>query len=197
MSEQLCYCAHLTSDHESTAEWTPEQLAMHGSPCNRCNADPHKEQRKFYDVFCTGFREWKLMDMPWPGTFAAREVGCVCPVGVNLQAKKEGTLPVYGESCPVHDWVCKLGSEVCTHVEGGTAWSFRHDRPHESCEHCTVPQIVCGGCGQVWADWRVTPEKAGWTGTAIVHKPRSIGPSTMSSLSMNLVWRCGTCAATS
>lgn len=159
--EQLCRCLHLSSDHEILADLTPEQLSEWGSPCNRCNADPREEQRRFYDVFCTSFRELDLMGMPWPGTFAARELGCECPVGSNLKAQKEGLSPIYDDTCSVHDWVCKL-TTTCVHTDAGTAWEFRHDRPHESCEHCTIPRIVCGGCGQVWTDWRVPPERNGW-----------------------------------
>lgn len=189
--EQLCCCTHLTSDHETTAEFSTEALVAHGSPCNRCNADPHKAQRNFYGVYCTGFREWPLMDLPWPGTFAARELGCTCPVGTNLKAQKDKTTPTYAADCRLHEWVCKLGTRTCVHTQDGAAWEHRHDQPHESCEHCTVPQIICGGCGQVWADWRVDPGRAGWRadlpGGALVCGSRA------KELLPPQLWKCETC----
>lgn len=173
--EQLCRCGHLTSDHEIVAVWTAEQLARFGSPCNRCNADHRKEERKQYGRFCTGFSEWPIDSLPYPGTYDAKLLGCVCPVEVNVRRAAEKLPPVMWPECPVHQWTCQQ-TTICEHeLPYGLPTAIDHRvADHYACEHCTVPVIVCENCQKVWNDWRIWPTIVGWVETA-------------------KAWRCETC----
>lgn len=183
--EALCVCAHLLSDHETTVEWTVEQATVYGSPCNLCNADPDPARRRADGLYCIGYREWPIDDIPYPGTVRALAVGCKCPVSVNVARAARGERPIYGLECPVHDWVCKR-TLACEHdVVAATAMGvmLRHQGQHASCEHCEVPRIACESCGRVWNDWRVRPDQVGWTSTSdLGHR-----------LGRETIWRCSTC----
>lgn len=173
MSEQLCTCGHLTSDHELTVEWTPMLNLQYGSPCNRCQADPRRRPNSVAaDMMCTGFEVWPMSEIPWPGTMQAVELGCRCPVRINVERAARRDAPIFTPDCVVHDWICKFVGR-CKHGE--------HSRPHATCEHCTVPQIECSVCAKRWADWRVPPEKCGWV---------KLSDGTQN---LKAVWRCNTC----
>lgn len=191
MSESLCICGHLTSDHESLGPWPVESA---GSPCNRCNADPAKATRLFHDMLCVGYAEWQIEDIPYPAAWSAVELGCTCSVGLNVERAKSHASPIYDPECPIHEWVCKRDG-MCAHdPETGAsvdlhkvrqpesnyvAYIVDHSRTHATCEHCTVPKIECEQCGRVWGDWRMGPLRGGWE---LIHRMEN-----------EKAWRCSTC----
>lgn len=193
-TELLCRCGHLSSDHETLAVWSVEQLTEFGSPCNRCQVDPAKLERLQQGMFCKGFEEWPISEIPYPGSYAAVAVGCACPISVNARRATDKLEPVYEPTCRVHEWVCQR-RVLCYHGTGDTAFSSEtysrgtdHRIEHPTCEHCTVPHIECHICARRWSDWRTSPERSGWQ--HFVHKTQAIGISTAPIIAY---WRCDTC----
>lgn len=198
-TELLCRCGHLSSDHETLAVWNVDQLTEFGSPCNRCQSDPAKLERMAQGMFCKGFEEWPIDEIPYPGSYAAIVIGCVCPISVNTRRAAEKLEPVYEPTCTVHEWVCQR-RELCTHSVGDPTFetetysrAVEHRRPHTRCEHCTIPLIECHICARQWSDWRISPERASWKPYVVVEKRRSVGATTMLLGKADNVWRCDTC----
>jgi hypothetical protein len=189
--ESLCgSCAHLTSDHETTAEWTPELKAQYGTPCNRCNANPYTRAGLAFSA-CVGYAEWPIQHIPEPGSDIAIQIGCRCLKYVNVLRAKRCWPFVYAPDCPIHVWVCQRKT-TCEHIiEPAVLWAIYdigdgqttkdHSGRHFSCEHCTIPVIECEMCGQRWLDWRTRPEQSGWL--KISEETPNLKP----------VWRCSVC----
>lgn len=189
--EMLCRCGDLLSDHETASVLTPEQIAEIGSPCNRCNADPNKDTRRQYGMFCTGFSERPIGPLPYPGSYEALYLGCACPVEVNVRRVAEKLQPIYALSCSIHDWICKRAGP-CEHLDPnlivGTdgKYTIEHRQSlHQVCEHCTIPRIVCDQCGRMWLDWRLAPQRIGW----VLRHPETAN--------LKPVWYCNTCSTQS